>query len=93
MPAMGAVRAVNSDLIARPYLTGEINVSPYCLGSRLVAGFEANYMGPGHTHETLHRNGGRMPQGGRRISVSAISGSPVLKRSRVNEPGKQPTKK
>ena len=45
--SMGAVRAVNSDLIARPYLTGEINVSPYCLGSRLVAGFEANYMGLG----------------------------------------------
>jgi uncharacterized protein (DUF169 family) len=44
---MGAVRAVDSDLIARPYLTGEINVSPYCLGARVVARFEANRLGLG----------------------------------------------
>jgi uncharacterized protein (DUF169 family) len=45
--SMGPVRAVNSDLIARPYLTGEINLSPYCLGSRLVAGYEGDRMGLG----------------------------------------------
>ena len=37
---MGPVRAVNSDLIARPYLTGEINVTTYCLGARLLARWE-----------------------------------------------------
>jgi hypothetical protein len=45
--SMGGLRAVNSDLIARPYLTGEINVSPYCLGARLIAQYEANRLGVG----------------------------------------------
>lgn len=44
---MGAVRAVNSDLIVRPYLTNEINVSPYCVGARLIAKYEADKMGIG----------------------------------------------
>ncbi len=44
---MGAVRAVDSDLIARPYLTQEINVSTYCLGARIIARFEANRLGVG----------------------------------------------
>ena len=52
--SMGPVRAVNSDLIARPYLTGEINLSPYCLGLRLVAGYEANYMGMGIPMKQFH---------------------------------------
>lgn len=45
--SMGPLRAVNSDLIVRPYLTGEINVSPFCLGSRLIAEYEADRMGMG----------------------------------------------
>ena len=44
---MGGLRAVNSDLIVRPYLTQEINVSSYCLGSRIIASYEANRMGIG----------------------------------------------
>ncbi len=45
--SMGGLRMVNSDLIARPYLTGEINVSPYCLGARLIAEFGPDRMGVG----------------------------------------------
>lgn len=45
--SMGPLRAVDSDLIVRPHLTGRINVSPYCLGARLVAGYEAERMGMG----------------------------------------------
>lgn len=45
--SMGALRAVNSDLIARPYLTQEINVSAFCLGARLVARFDGDRMGIG----------------------------------------------
>lgn len=44
---MSALRVVDSDLIARPYLTQEINVSTYCLGARLVAKFEADRLGMG----------------------------------------------
>lgn len=44
---MGGLRMVNSDLIARPYLSGEINVSTYCLGARLIAQFEADRLGMG----------------------------------------------
>jgi uncharacterized protein (DUF169 family) len=44
---MGGLRAVDSDLIARPYLTNEINVATYCLGARLVARYEAERMGMG----------------------------------------------
>lgn len=44
---MGPLRAVDSDLIARPYQSGEINVSSYCLGSRLLAGVPAERMGMG----------------------------------------------
>lgn len=43
----GGLRAVNSDLIARPYLTQEINISPYCLGSRLIARIEPDRLGIG----------------------------------------------
>jgi uncharacterized protein (DUF169 family) len=45
--SMGGLRAVNSDLIARPYLSGEINVSPYCLGARLIGQFEPDRLGIG----------------------------------------------
>jgi uncharacterized protein (DUF169 family) len=45
--SLGALRMVNSDLIARPYLTGEINVSSYCLGARLIARFDPDLMGMG----------------------------------------------
>ena len=44
---MNPLRSVDSDLIARPYLTQKINVSSYCLGSRMVARFSANRMGIG----------------------------------------------
>jgi uncharacterized protein (DUF169 family) len=45
--SMGGLRVVNSDLIVRPYMTGEINASPYCLGARLIAEFGADRMGVG----------------------------------------------
>lgn len=45
--SIGALRVVNSDLIARPYLTGEINISSYCLGARLIAQYEADRLGMG----------------------------------------------
>ena len=44
---MGGLRVVNSDLIVRPYLTGTINVSTYCLGARLIAQYEGDRMGMG----------------------------------------------
>lgn len=45
--SMGGLRMVNSDLMARPYLTGEINISTYCLGARLIAEFGPDRMGVG----------------------------------------------
>lgn len=45
--SMGAVRAVCSDLIARPFLTREVNISTYCLGARLIAQYEADRLGIG----------------------------------------------
>ena len=45
--SMGGLRAVNSDLIVRPYLTQQINMSPYCLGARLIAQYEPNRLGVG----------------------------------------------
>jgi uncharacterized protein (DUF169 family) len=45
--SMGGLRVVNSDLIVRPYLNQDINVSTYCLGARLIAEFEADRMGIG----------------------------------------------
>jgi uncharacterized protein (DUF169 family) len=49
--SMGGLRVVNSDLIARPYLTQDINISTYCLGARLIAQYEANRMGIGMPFE------------------------------------------
>jgi uncharacterized protein (DUF169 family) len=45
--SMGAVRAVNSDLVVRPLLTGEINVAPYCVGARMIGKLDPNRMGVG----------------------------------------------
>jgi uncharacterized protein (DUF169 family) len=45
--SMGGLRVVNSDLIVRPYVTQEMNVSTFCLGARLIAQFEADKMGVG----------------------------------------------
>jgi uncharacterized protein (DUF169 family) len=44
---VGGLRAGCSDLIARPYITKTINFSPFCLGARLIAKFEADRMGLG----------------------------------------------
>ncbi len=51
--SMGAVRAVCSDLIARPYLTQEVNISTYCLGARLIARNEADRLGIGIPFEAF----------------------------------------
>ncbi|MFH2059676.1 MAG: DUF169 domain-containing protein [Pseudomonadota bacterium] len=45
--SMGGLRVVNSDLIVRPYLTGQINISTYCLGARLIAQYDADQLGIG----------------------------------------------
>lgn len=45
--SMGGLRVVNSDLIVRPYLSNELNVSTYCLGARLIAEFEGDRLGIG----------------------------------------------
>ncbi len=44
---MGPVRVVNSDLIVRPFLTGKINFSSYCVGARLIAKYDPNRLGIG----------------------------------------------
>ncbi|MCK5145726.1 DUF169 domain-containing protein [bacterium] len=44
---IGPLRAVNSDLIVRPYLEQKINITPYCLGARLIGQFEADKLGMG----------------------------------------------
>lgn len=43
----GAVRVVCSDLITRPYLMKEINISSFCIGARLIAQYEADRLGIG----------------------------------------------
>lgn len=52
--SIGGLRAVNSDLIVRPYLTQRINISPYCLGARLIARYEANRLGIGIPYAEFH---------------------------------------
>jgi uncharacterized protein (DUF169 family) len=44
---IGGLRAGCSDLIVRPYLYNEPNISPFCLGARLIARFEGDRMGLG----------------------------------------------
>jgi len=50
---VGGLRAGCSDLIVRPYVLGEINFSPYCLGARLIARFEGDRMGMGFPFSLL----------------------------------------
>jgi uncharacterized protein (DUF169 family) len=50
---VGGLRAGCSDLIVRPYVSGEINFSPYCLGARLIARFEGDRMGMGFPFSIL----------------------------------------
>ena len=50
---IGGVRAGCADLIVEPFLTREINFSPYCLGARLIARFEADRMGIGMPFSTF----------------------------------------
>lgn len=50
--SLGALRVVPADLIAQPYLSGKINVSTYCLGARLLAGFRADRLGIGIPFDT-----------------------------------------
>ncbi len=45
--SMGGLRAVCSDLIVRPYIEQKINISPYCLGARIIAQYEADRFGIG----------------------------------------------
>ena len=45
--SMGGLRVVNSDLMVRPHLTQEMNISTYCLGARLIGQFEADRLGIG----------------------------------------------
>jgi uncharacterized protein (DUF169 family) len=45
--SMGGLRVVNSDLMVRPYLTGDMNISSACLGARLIANWDADRMGMG----------------------------------------------
>ncbi len=44
---IGGLRAGCSDLIVRPYIYNELNLSPYCLGARMIARFEGDRMGLG----------------------------------------------
>jgi uncharacterized protein (DUF169 family) len=44
---MGALRVVCSDLMARPFVTQQINMATYCLGARLIAKYEADRLGIG----------------------------------------------
>lgn len=64
--SMGGLRVVNSDLMVRPYLTGEMNVSTYCLGARLIGGFEADRMGIGMPYKQFEQvvGGMKISQGG-----------------------------
>lgn len=51
--SVGGLRAVNSDLIVRPYLTQEINFTPYCLGARVIAENPPDRMGIGMPFKTF----------------------------------------
>lgn len=44
---MNPLRAVDADLIARPMMTGDINISSYCLGARTLARFSGDRLGMG----------------------------------------------
>jgi uncharacterized protein (DUF169 family) len=63
---MGGLRVVNSDLIVRPYLTGELNISTACLGARLIAQWDADRMGIGMPWPVFNQivDGMTLSQGG-----------------------------
>jgi uncharacterized protein (DUF169 family) len=50
---MGALRVVCSDLIARPFVSQQINIATYCLGARLIAKYEADRLGLGIPFEVF----------------------------------------
>lgn len=52
---MNAVRAVDSDLIARPYLFKDLNISTFCVGARLIAKYEADMMGAGMPFDVFEK--------------------------------------
>jgi uncharacterized protein (DUF169 family) len=64
--SMGGLRVVNSDLMVRPYLTQEMNVSTYCLGARLIGQFEADRLGIGMPYHQFEQvvAGMKISQGG-----------------------------
>ena len=47
LASMGGLRAVCSDLIAYVHVNQTLNISPYCLGARLIARYEAQRVGLG----------------------------------------------
>ena len=51
--SMGALRGIPSDLIAHPFLNQEINVSTYCVGARILAGFEGDRLGIGIPYQQI----------------------------------------
>jgi uncharacterized protein (DUF169 family) len=64
--SMGGLRVVNSDLMVRPYLTQDMNISTYCLGARLIGGFEADRLGIGMPFSQFKEmiDGMKLSQGG-----------------------------
>lgn len=64
--SMGGLRVVNSDLMVRPFLTQEMNISTYCLGARLIGQFEADRLGVGMPFGEFQEmvQGMRFSQGG-----------------------------
>ena len=64
--SMGGLRVVNSDLMVRPYLTQDMNISTYCLGARLIGGFEADRLGIGMPFSQFKEmiEGMKLSQGG-----------------------------
>ena len=64
--SMGGLRVVNSDLMVRPYLTQDMNISTYCLGARLIGGFEADRLGIGMPFNQFKEmiEGMKLSQGG-----------------------------
>ena len=64
--SMGGLRVVNSDLMVRPYLTQEMNISTYCLGARLIGQFEADRLGIGMPYSQFEQvvKGMKVSQGG-----------------------------
>ena len=64
---MGVLRGVPSDLIARSNLNQQINVSTYCLGATLLAGFEDDRLGIGipYKYQKKYSRGGVKKKAGK----------------------------